>query len=299
MWGRGDMTSRDRPNLGRLNDRLDAESASTSRQRVRDRAGYMSAASDEAPAPAGSVAARSPRRVAAIVSIKRFDAAKQRLAGALDSLTRRALAAAMVSDVLAALRRTQEIDEVTLVTPEPAADGICRAHGASLLRERADLGYDGAVHPGAQRPLVAERGYNGAARAGIRRALDDGAERVLLMPGDCPLLDPAELSALLRHPAPARSVIIIPDRHGAGTNGLLLSPPEAIDPSFGPGSRERHEHAAAQNGVPCSVLELPSCMLDVDTADDIDALQLALCERPDGAPHTRNLLSRIEARRSA
>ncbi len=33
---------------------------------------------------------------------------------------------------------------------------------------------------------------------------------------------------------------IVPDRHGTGTNALLLAPPQAIAPAFGPGSCERH-----------------------------------------------------------
>ena len=64
-----------------------------------------------------------------------------------------------------------------------------------------------------------------------------GADRALLVPGDCPALDPGEVSALLAHTAP---VVIVPDRHGTGTNALLLAPPDAIAPSFGPGSFARH-----------------------------------------------------------
>ena len=62
---------------------------------------------------------------------------------------------------------------------------------------------------------------------GVERALAEGIERVLCVPGDCPALDPDELDALLAADAPsgaARAVVIVPDRHGTGTNGLLLAP---------------------------------------------------------------------------
>ena len=67
-----------------------------------------------------------------------------------------------------------------------------------------------------------EAGQSAAAARGIEAALERGAERVLLVPGDCPALDPGEVSALL---ALRADVVIVPDRHGTGTNSLLLTPP--------------------------------------------------------------------------
>ena len=45
---------------------------------------------------------------------------------------------------------------------------------------------------------------------------------VLMVPGDCPALDRDELDALLDEPADSPSVVIVPDRHGSGTNACLL-----------------------------------------------------------------------------
>jgi 2-phospho-L-lactate guanylyltransferase len=113
------------------------------------------------------------------------------------------------------------------------------------------------------------------------------------VPGDVPALDPAELDALLDRPATGRSVVIVPDRHGTGTNALLLTPPDVIEPSFGPGSRARHEQLAADAGVPCTVEEVETLALDVDTADDLAELRTALANRRGGAAHTRGMLSRL------
>jgi 2-phospho-L-lactate guanylyltransferase len=128
-------------------------------------------------------------------------------------------------------------------------------------------------------------------------ALEHGARRVLLVPGDCPALAPKELDELLGpRPAPGPEVVVVPDRHGTGTNGLVLTPPEVIAPSFGPGSRARHEAAAEAAGARSRIAEPPSLVLDVDTAEDFDLLRAMLDERVGGAAHTRGLLARLDRR---
>jgi 2-phospho-L-lactate guanylyltransferase len=218
----------------------------------------------------------------AVLPIKRFEAAKFRLGDELSGGTRRALAEAMVTDVLMALRRTAALAEALLVTSEPAAEAIGRGYGANVV-------YDDQ-----------EAGQSAAATIGIRHAIEAGATRVLLVPGDCPALDPKELDALLDRPATGRSVVIVPDRHGSGTNALLLTPPDVIAPAFGPGSRVRHEQAAAAAGVACTVETVPTLALDIDTTDDLAELRTALANRRGGAAHTRGMLSRLaNTRRTA
>jgi 2-phospho-L-lactate guanylyltransferase len=215
----------------------------------------------------------------AILPVKRFGIAKVRLGDELSGGTRRALAEAMVTDVLMALRRTAAVAEVLLVTSEPAAEAIGRGYGATVLVDDR------------------EDGQSAATLIGIAQARERGAPRVLLVPGDTPAADPAELEELLDRPATGRSVVIVPDRHGTGTNALLLTPPDVIEPAFGPDSRARHEQAAADAGVECSVVEVPTMSLDVDTSDDLAALREALASRRGGAAHTRGMLSRLAATR--
>ncbi len=217
----------------------------------------------------------------AILPVKRFGIAKVRLGDELSGGTRRALAEAMVTDVLMALRRTKAVSEVLLVTSEPAAEAIGRGYGATVLVDDR------------------EDGQSAATLIGIAQAIEDGAPRVLLVPGDTPALDPAELDALLDRPATGRSVVIVADRHGSGTNALLLTPPDVIEPAFGPDSRAAHEKAAADAGVPCTVEEVSTLALDVDTSDDLAALRTALANRRGGAAHTRGMLSRLASTRKA
>src|SRR5829696_469126 len=210
----------------------------------------------------------------AVLPIKTFARAKHRLAEAVDVPDRRALAEAMVGDVLAALFAVRGLDRVIVVTGEPRAAAAARAAGADVL-------HDGE-----------EAGQSAAAVLGVESALAAGAERALLVPGDCPALDPEEVDGLLSRQGRA-GVVIVPDRHGSGTNALLLSPPSVIVPSFGPGSFARHAARAHAAETVVRVAELRSLGLDVDTPEDLHALRGALTARPGAAPRTRALLERM------
>ena len=73
--------------------------------------------------------------------------------------------------------------------------------------------------------------------------------------------------------------MIVPDRHGTGTNGLLLTPPDAIAPSFGPGSCERHRELAIAAEVAWRIERPASLLLDIDTGEDLAALRARLSGR--------------------
>jgi 2-phospho-L-lactate guanylyltransferase len=213
----------------------------------------------------------------AIVPVKRFSAAKTRLAGSAASSARAALAAAMLADVLAALGRSAEVERVIVVSGEPAAVEAARAAGAETIDDPLDAG------------------HSEAASLGVRAALGAGARIVALLPGDCPLLDPGELDRALRNLEPG-SAGVVPDRHGSGTNALLLDPPGAIDPAFGPGSRARHLELARSAGVRPLVIDLPSLELDLDTADDLAELTVRLRAEPKRAPRTAAALEGVVPR---
>ena len=202
-------------------------------------------------------------RTVAILPVKTFGRAKQRLTGGFGD--RPGLAAAMVADVLDALAAVPELDELIMVTAQAVS-----ADTDILI-----------VHD----PV--EAGQSAAAARGIEAALERGAERVLLVPGDCPALDPREVSALLALPG---DVVIVADRHGTGTNSLVLTPPTIMAPAFGEGSFARHERLAAEAGASFVVANPGSLELDVDTPDDLAALHRALGARPGGAVRTRRLL---------
>jgi 2-phospho-L-lactate guanylyltransferase len=158
----------------------------------------------------------------------------------------------MAADVLRALSQVRSLAEVLVVTREP--------------RVKADHIVDDPH----------ERGHSEAALLGIEAALARGARRVLLVPGDCPLLDPTEVEALLDFAGDGgNSVTIVPDRHGTGTNALILEPPDVMAPSFGPGSCARHAALAEAAGATVRIRHVPSLAFDVDTPEDLAALPRA------------------------
>ncbi len=173
-------------------------------------------------------------RTAAILPVKSFGSAKQRLGELIEQDARSALMRAMLADVLDALARVPELEQVLVVTANPLAgelEGDPRIH---VLHDDR------------------EAGQSAAALIGIAHARDAGFDRALLVPGDAPLLDPAELSALLARPEP---LVIVPDRHGTGTNGLLLAPVDAFEPSLRAGQPRpprggRAGHGPAVGGRP-------------------------------------------------
>jgi 2-phospho-L-lactate/phosphoenolpyruvate guanylyltransferase len=211
-------------------------------------------------------------KATAVLPVKRFAAAKRRLAG-IDDERRQALAAAMLGDVLEAIAASRSIERTILVSGDPIAQEI-----AAEAPAKVDVV-----------PDPADEGHVVAALAGIARAEVDGASCVVLLPGDCPLLDPRELDRLLTG-VPRNYVAVVPDRHGSGTNALVLSPPSAIEPSFGEGSRDRHVAAAREAGIPFAVEELASLALDLDTPGDIVALTRELEVRPGRARRTAKAL---------
>lgn len=205
-------------------------------------------------------------RTLAILPVKRFGLAKQRLAERLGPEQREALAQAMVSDVLGALAISRRLDGVLVVTNEPAVAALASSLGATVAPDRRDAGQSAATAVGAA------------------HAKRKGFERVLMVPGDCPALDRDELDGLLEAHTESPSVVIVPDRHGTGTNALLLSPPDVIAPAFGPGSFARHQEAASAAGVACTVARPETLLLDIDTPADLAALLAGPRSR---APRTR------------
>ena len=118
---------------------------------------------------------------------------------------------------------------------------------------------------------------------------------MLLVPGDTPMLDAAEVDRLLvESEAAGTGLAIVPDRHDSGTNALLIAPPSAITPSFGPGSLQRHRHAAEAADLSHVVEALPSLVLDVDTPEDLAELVRRLEDDESRAPRTREALARLE-----
>lgn len=226
---------------------------------------------------AGGVSGRAlhpPRPCLAIVPAKELRNAKSRLADALDETDRSKLMLAMLTDVLMNLRRCELVTRTVVVTDDRDIRHRAIAEGADVVADENSPSHSAA----------ALRGIAAAAHPD---------ERVLLAPGDCPLLRVEELEVLLSRARPRPSLVVVPDRAGLGTNALLIDPPDAVEPSFGPGSHARHLSLAEQAGVAAFSEPVPSLALDIDTPEDLATLRARLETMRGHAPATRGVLQTL------
>jgi 2-phospho-L-lactate guanylyltransferase len=210
-----------------------------------------------------------------VIPVKRLASAHSRLATWVSAADRARLSDAMLHDLLAKIRRCKTIHEVIIVTADASVARSARWIGHRVLMQRDDAG------------------HSQAAAVGARAALARGFGRVAMLPIDCPLLDPRELDSHLgRTP---RAALIVPDRHGTGTNALVLSPPDAFAPAFGPGSCARHASRARAAGISFSLEPIESLATDLDTPEDLTKLRDALIVDPRPATRTAQVLWDLEA----
>jgi len=197
--------------------------------------------------------------VSAVVPVKDLRGTKSRLAPILDPGARAGLTLYMMGRVVAAIREAG-IEDVCVVSPDVIVLDEAQRRGAT--------------------PLVQEsRGLNPALEEGRRRVLDLGAQTLLIFPADLPLLDAADVRAVLEA-ADGTSVVISPDGARSGTNTLLIRPPDALPFAFGPESFEAHLGAARKRGLDVRVCERPHLAFDLDTAGDLTRLRKTGVARP-------------------
>lgn len=189
----------------------------------------------------------------AVVPVKAFARAKNRLASAFPADLRQALVRAMLDDVLAALAAVDGLAGRVVATDEPDAHAIAARHGARVL-------------------MAADHGLNETLAAAARTLASEGARGMLVLPGDIPAVTAAEIGALLASHDAGRAVSLVAAHDGEGTNALLASPPDVIDFAFGPGSLKAHGDAAARLGIVANVRSLPGMAVDLDTPADIARL---------------------------
>ena len=195
--------------------------------------------------------------IGAVLPIKDFRQAKQRLAGFLSVVERRQVCEAMAEDVLDILSRVSELSEIIVVTRDERAFELAACHGARVLAEPSNDGQSAAV----------ERAAAALGRAGV--------ESLLQVPGDVPGASADEIAAVLaahgRASDGAPAVTLVPSYDRRGTNCVLCSPPDALPFAFGHDSFEPHCEAARAQGIAPRIIALPGLGLDIDTPDDLRA----------------------------
>jgi 2-phospho-L-lactate guanylyltransferase len=212
-----------------------------------------------------------PDGIWAVVPVKEFARAKQRLAGGLAPEERRALGAAMLEDVLGALAAVTGLAGILVVTVEPMAAGLAARYGACVRSEGARDGHTAAV-TGAARFLAGQ-----------------GRPGMITVPGDVPALTAAEVQATLAAHRPAPAFTIVPAHDDLGSNAIVCSPPDAVALRFGENSFFPHLDAARRHGIVPTIVRRPGIAMDIDHPADL-AQFLRMGAR--GGSRTRDFLER-------
>lgn len=204
--------------------------------------------------------------VVAVVPVRALRGGKVRLAGELTADAREALTRQMLRWVVGAARDSGSIGTVVVVSPDPAVLALARTVGPGVV-----------ALPQVPLPLRAagpEAGLNAAIAEARDWAVRHAAAVLLVLFADLPLLTAEDVRNLVRRDAP---VVLAPDRHGTGTNALLIRFGEELttEPSltpfrfaFGVGSYARHVEEADRLGLEVATALMPGTAFDLDTPAD-------------------------------
>lgn len=191
----------------------------------------------------------------AIVPIKRFNDAKQRLSAIASPSARASIAEIMATHVLTELARAHALSGVLVVSSEPSI--------RSLVRR---LGFDFLFHD--------DGGLNGALTSATNRLPIAQAADIVIVHADLPLFAALEFDSLCRQHAEGsdRKMTIVPDVHSSGTNVRFCRPGLAVKPLYGRGSMSLHLQEARGSNLAVDVVTSPSLSMDCDTIDDFETI---------------------------
>lgn len=191
----------------------------------------------------------------AIVPVKPLRRGKSRLAGALSEDERTELNRTLLQHTLQTLTDLKELEEVLVISRDPQALTIARNYGARTVREDGQPELNTAL----KRATVIAQVY--------------ATRGVLVLPADLPLISRSDVLTLIERAAEPPVVVIAPDRHGKGTNALLISPSGLIEYDFGENSFERHCELVRKAGARLEVVNMPNLGLDLDVPEDLELIR--------------------------
>ena len=187
----------------------------------------------------------------AIIPVKSLHRSKSRLAGFLSAEDRAALTRVMLTRLLSVLNAVTQIDGVLVVSRDAAVHQIAAQFHVDVVAERVGSGLNGAVE------------------TGQKCAAAHGAHAVLILPSDLPCVQPKDIEALLGKTAVfPNSIVLCSDRHGQGTNALLLPVHLPFQFHYGSQSYQRHCAEAEKLQLPHHTVSVPGLQFDLDTRQD-------------------------------
>lgn len=96
------------------------------------------------------------------------------------------------------------------------------------------------------------------------------AKSILILPADLPFLNKDDITNMVFENSDQPTMVISPDRKMSGTNLMMISPPDLIEFSYGPGSFERHIRQAQLLNAKIVVKISESSKFDIDSPEDYE-----------------------------
>ncbi len=187
-----------------------------------------------------------------LLPVKPLDEAKSRLAATLSPQARSELVERLLARTIRLAQRTQRFAQIAVISRDEDVLASTMQLGAMPLAEAgADL--------------------NAALDQGCAAAQAGGADLLLILPTDLPILEESDLEAVVALAQAGADVVMAASRDG-GTNALLLRLPPAFAFAFGPNSFAAHHRAARAAGCQVAVYASPTLAFDLDWPADLTQL---------------------------
>lgn len=222
-------------------------------------------------------------KVSALIPVKGFRNAKQRLSPLLALAERELLAEVMFREVLSQVLGARGLTETFVVTGDDRVAEIACSLGAQVIREEAERGETEAVD---------------FARLEVKKS---GRDAVLIVPGDLPLVRSVDIETILAQIPDGPLcpfALLVPSHDRMGTNALLLAPPDIIKLRFGYDSFSYHMGQVSAQALPLRFVENEGIALDIDEPKDLDRFLSFGFEDGETARLVRGILVDKEARRA-
>ena len=187
----------------------------------------------------------------AVVPVKPLRRGKSRLAEVMSVDERADLNEYLLAHTLKEISNVPEIENILVVSRDPAALSLARDLGARTVQENGSPGLNIAL----TRATEIAKTYE--------------TRGILVLPADIPRLSRDDIQTLLARVEDPPVVVVVPDRSRQGTNALLVCPAGLIDYQFGVGSFQKHCQQAREAGARLEICELPSMALDLDEPEDL------------------------------
>ena len=185
-----------------------------------------------------------------LIPVKNLSNAKFRLSSVLNLEERRLLCRSMLSDVLGAVTKVEQIKNIIIITSDEKIKEYVKKMGiVSLNDKKNDL--------------------NLALEFGVKKSIHEGVKSILILPIDIPLVKSTDIESLIDSDLNSRCMIVVPSLDGGGTNALFMRVPDIIKLKFGPTSFVDHCIDAKSKNITVKILRLFNIALDIDTPRDL------------------------------